>query len=121
MYERVDLKEINNIVIRNNVLDQYTFYNFPLMTKTTAAHLKCLRKFESMHERYLSSDVKKNLFIKEQFETVTYLLYSYYSNSIDYTVMMSIDHNLTEKDISMICKRLLDDIRTEENCCFLLN
>ena len=32
MYQTIDMKEVKLIIVRNNVLNQYTTYNYPLLT-----------------------------------------------------------------------------------------
>ena len=36
------------ILVRNNNLDQYTTYNFPLLNRVTSQHMRYLRIFEQM-------------------------------------------------------------------------
>ena len=40
------------ILVRNNKLDQYTSYNYPLLTKVTFQHMRHLRVFEQMLSRH---------------------------------------------------------------------
>lgn len=35
MYQENDMKEVQMILVRNNQLDQYTSYNYPLLTRVT--------------------------------------------------------------------------------------
>ena len=35
MYQQNDMKEVQMILVRNNSVDQYTTYNFPLLTRVT--------------------------------------------------------------------------------------
>ena len=48
MYQENDMKEVQMILVRNNQLDQYTSYNYPLLTRVTFQHQRHLRIFESM-------------------------------------------------------------------------
>ena len=36
----IDMKEIQLVIIRHNALNQYTTYNYPLLTKVTDMHLE---------------------------------------------------------------------------------
>ena len=44
-----DMKEVQLIIVRNNNLDQYTTYNYPLLTRVGAKHMKFLRVFDQMY------------------------------------------------------------------------
>ena len=48
MYQQNDMKEVQMILVRNNNLDQYTTYNFPLLNRVTSQHMRYLRIFEQM-------------------------------------------------------------------------
>jgi len=52
MYTKFNMKELQMVIIKNNLLDQYTTYNFPLLTQVNNWHQKCLRIFEKMHTRF---------------------------------------------------------------------
>ena len=52
MYQQNDMKEVQMILVRNNNLDQYTTYNYPLLTRVTYQHQRFIRIFESMYSRY---------------------------------------------------------------------
>jgi hypothetical protein len=57
------MKELQMVIIKNNLLQQYTTYNFPLLTQVNNWHVKCLRVFEKMHnkfETFLKSTSTKN-------------------------------------------------------------
>ena len=54
MYQQNDMKEVQMILVRNNNLDQYTTYNFPLLNRVTSQHMRYLRIFEQMQSRYLA-------------------------------------------------------------------
>ena len=68
MYEQINMKEIKCVLVRNNLVDQYTSYNFPVAPKVTDREKLWLKRFESLHEQYLSSGVKKNFILSEQYE-----------------------------------------------------
>jgi hypothetical protein len=38
MYQAIDMKEVQLVIVRNNVLNQFTTYNFPLLAKVTTVH-----------------------------------------------------------------------------------
>ena len=40
MYQENDMKEVQMILVRNNNLDQYTSYNYPLLTRVSHQHQK---------------------------------------------------------------------------------
>jgi hypothetical protein len=46
MYVQNDMKEVELIIVKNNQNDQYTTYNYPLLTRVTTKHQKYLRSFE---------------------------------------------------------------------------
>ena len=46
----------------------------------------------------------------------TYALYS----TGDFVVLATIAHNRTDRDATEICQGVIDDIRYEENSCFIL-
>ena len=46
MFRPLDMKEINQLIIRNNKFDQYTTYNFPLMPSIGPLERETLRTFE---------------------------------------------------------------------------
>lgn len=48
------MKEVQMILVRNNTLDQYTTYNYPLLTRVTFQQQRFIRIFESMYSRYLA-------------------------------------------------------------------
>lgn len=52
MYTRFNMKELQLVIIRNNLLNQFTTYNFPLLTQVNHWHQKCLRIFEKMHNKF---------------------------------------------------------------------
>lgn len=45
MYTRFNMKELQVVIIKNNVLHQYTTYNYPLLTQVNPWHQKCLKIF----------------------------------------------------------------------------
>ena len=46
------MKELQMVIIKNNILDQYTTYNFPLLTQVNNWHQQCMRIFEKMHSKF---------------------------------------------------------------------
>ena len=48
------MKEVQMILVRNNRLDQFTSYNYPLLTRVTFQHQRHLRVFETMLSNYKS-------------------------------------------------------------------
>ena len=52
MYQEVDMKEVILLFVRNNESEQYSSYNYPLLTRVTFQHEKHLRVFESMLARH---------------------------------------------------------------------
>jgi hypothetical protein len=51
MYAQNDLKEVQMVLLKNNKNNQYTTYNYPLITKVNARHQQFLRIFETMYSR----------------------------------------------------------------------
>ena len=41
-----NMKEIKNVIVRNNNLNQFTTYNFPLLTKITEKEKTAIRAYE---------------------------------------------------------------------------
>ena len=52
MYQEVDMKEVILLFVRNNESEQYSSYNYPLLTRVTFQHEKHLRVFEAMLARH---------------------------------------------------------------------
>lgn len=52
MYTRFNMKELQVVIIKNNVLNQYTTYNYPLLTQVNVWHQKCLKIFQRMQARF---------------------------------------------------------------------
>jgi hypothetical protein len=46
------MKELQLVIIKNNTLQQFTTYNFPLLTQVNHWHLQCLKIFERMHQKF---------------------------------------------------------------------
>lgn len=69
-----------------------------------------------MHDRYLASKNKKELFIKKVYAIDTYALYA----ANEWVIMAMVAHNRTNKDMGEICMNILEDAKMEGDSCFLL-
>ena len=49
MYTRFTMREIQLVLVRNNLLDQYTSYNWPLLSEVNDWHKESLKIFARMH------------------------------------------------------------------------
>jgi hypothetical protein len=136
------MKELQLVIIKNNLLNQYTTYNFPLLTQVNNWHVKSLRIFERMHNRFeefLKSTNNKNrlsspqdFVIKEVHDEFTYAYVNHVSSSVasannqgkdssikrDFSLMICFDHRINN-DFSQISRYLLDDIKGEGKNCFI--
>jgi hypothetical protein len=63
------------------------------------SHLRSLREYEKLHEKFLSSPNKRDVLFKKVYAIESYVLYA----SGDYVVMTTITHNRTTKGIGEIC------------------
>jgi hypothetical protein len=74
----LDMREVQNIIVCNTTLEQYTCYNFPLIETDMLkkSHLKSLTEFEKLHDRYLTCSSKKDILLKKVYAIDTYVLYS---------------------------------------------
>ena len=106
------------VIIKNNMLEQYTTYNFPLLTQVNNWHQQCLRIFEKMQSKFefflQGTDSKKRLtapndfIIKEIHDEFTYAYVNHVSSSVassnnaannssikrDYSLMICYDHRI---------------------------
>jgi hypothetical protein len=46
MYKGFNMKELQLVIIKNNILHQFTSYNYPLLPQVTPWHQHCLRIFQ---------------------------------------------------------------------------
>mmetsp|Transcript_18895 Transcript_18895/g.13709 ORF Transcript_18895/g.13709 Transcript_18895/m.13709 type:complete len:112 (+) Transcript_18895:360-695(+) len=107
------------IIASNIYYDQFTVYNYPYLgpkTLLTDAHLKSLREFEKLHEVFLSSPNKKDVLLKKVYQLETYCLYAIG----DYVIMATINHNRTSKTIQEVCSHVVEDIKMDEESCFIV-
>ena len=144
MYTRFNMKELQVVLIKNNVLNQYTTYNYPLLTQVNPWHQKCLKIFQKMQARFevhLNHTTAKqrlqasqDFVIREVHDEFTYAFVNHVSSSVasntgsgkdgkdsikrDYSLMICYDHRINN-DFSQICKYLLDDIKSEQKNCFI--
>jgi hypothetical protein len=125
-HETFDMKEIQMVIIRNAMFNQYTTYNYPLLTRINNFHQEALRVFErqfSMLEASQAMNPKKGdcQFIEIR-EDYTYVLQHYGPTSgviKDYDIFICYDHR-KNNDLMRISKFLIDDIKKEEKNCFIL-
>ena len=107
------------VIIKNNLLHQYTTYNFPLLTQVNNWHQQCLRIFEHMHtqfEEFLkTTNAKQRLaapqdfILREVHDEFTYAYVNHVSSSVasannnaasnssmkrDYSMMICYDHRI---------------------------
>lgn len=142
MHTRFNMKEVQLVLIKNNLLDQYTTYNFPLLTQVNNWHQKCLRIFEKMHNKFECwvRDVtnkqrlqsSQDYVQKEVHDEFTYAYVNHVSTSVasannsggaahikrDFSLMICFDHRINN-DFGQISKYLLDDIKSEGKNCFI--
>eukprot|EP00347_Sterkiella_histriomuscorum_P000651 403375021 len=123
MYEWFDMKEIQMVLIRNNILNQYTTYNYPLLTKVTELHLQALRIFERLWSNYEAVSLSQNrrgpYEIKEVRDDFTYaLICQGAQGKQDYSLFICYNHR-KNNDLVKISKFLMDDIKQEEKNCFI--
>ena len=78
-------------------------------------HLRSIREYEKLHDRYLASPNKKDLLIKKMYALETYIIYAHG----DYILMVTINHNRTSKDIGEICNNLIEDAKIDGESCFI--
>ena len=94
-------------------------YNYPYLgTKDslTPSHQRCLFEFEKLHEQFLASPNKKDVLLKKVYEQDTYSLYAIG----DYVIMLAISHNRTSKSVTEIAQHVVDDIKMDEESCFIV-
>lgn len=141
MHTRFNMKEVQLVIIKNNLLDQYTTYNFPLLTQVNNWHQKCLRVFEKFHDKFecfaQNTTTKQRLqspsdfILKEVHDEFTYAYVNHVSTSVannsgggasqikrDFSLMICFDHRINN-DFGQISKYLLDDIKSEGKNCFI--
>jgi hypothetical protein len=78
--------------------------------------LRSLREYEKLHEQFLASPNKKDVLLKKVFAIETYCLYAVG----DYVVMATITHNRTNKTIGEICMHIVEDVKMDEESCFIV-
>jgi len=112
------MKEVLNVIICHNTLEQYTVFNFPLndYSQMTPAHMRSLKEFEILFDRYNAAPRKDSL-ITKVFAIETYALYA----MGDIIIMATIAHNRTSKDISEICYHIYEDVKSDINSHFIFN
>lgn len=81
----------------------------------TPSHLRSLQEFEKLFDRYQAASSKKDLMIKKVYAIETYALYSVG----DYVIMSTVAHNRTNKDIREICHNIYEDVKLDEQSCFI--
>ena len=52
MYTQFTMREIQLVLVRNNLLDQYTSYNWPLLSEISDWHRESLKIFARMHQKF---------------------------------------------------------------------
>ena len=138
------MKELQVVIIKNNVLNQYTTYNYPLLTQVNVWHQKCLKIFQRMQARFevhISQttarqrlQASQDYVIREVHDEFTFAFVNHVSSSVasnagggkdgkdsikrDYSLMICYDHRINN-DFGQICKYLLDDIKSEQKNCFI--
>ncbi|CDW87641.1 UNKNOWN [Stylonychia lemnae] len=117
MAERINLKEVQNTIISNQNLEQFTVYNYPIsdLQQINYNQLRSIQEYEQLYERYQAFNPKKDFFAKKVYAIDTYAILS----QGDYCVMATISHNRTEKDVKEICQNILDDARLDEGSSFI--
>jgi hypothetical protein len=80
-----------------------------------ATHLRSIREFEKLHEKYLASSNKKNVLIKKIFALETYVLHAV--NNI--LVMATVNHNQTNRNIGEICDIIISNAKMDMDSCFI--
>jgi hypothetical protein len=142
MYTLFPMKELQLVIIKNQLLNQYTTYNYPLLTQVNPWHIKCLKIFEKMYTRFetMTKDLApkqrlsspQDFIIKEVHDEFTYAFVNHVSSSVasaqasasnsalkrDYSLMICYDHRINN-DFGQIYKYLLDDIKSEGKNCFI--
>lgn len=115
----IDLGEVQNIVITNSMVEQYTCYNLPLIYPEylTQLQTRSLQEFEKLYDTYQSSPNKQDILIKKIYPLHSYALYSLEK---DYVIMATISHNRTEQETKEILNGILQDAKSDENSCFIL-
>jgi len=108
------------VILASNIYhDQFTIYNYPYLgvkDALTEAHLKCIREFEKLHEQFLASPNKKDVLLKKVYGIDTYCLYAIG----DYVIMAMVTHNRTSKTIAEICNHVVEDIKMDEESCYIV-
>ncbi len=114
------MAEVQSVMICNNLVEQYTVYNLPVIypDELLPAHVRALQEFEKLYTQYQASRNKTNLLLKKVYALETYALLAPDEN---YVVMAVIAHNRTEKDIYDILKSLYEDTKFDEESTFLFN
>jgi hypothetical protein len=96
-FVRVDMQEVQNVLIANHLVEQYSVYNLPVIypDELLPSHVRALQEFEKLYHQYMASPRKEGLMLKKVFALETYALLG-----VDeyYVVMATISHNRTEKD-----------------------
>ena len=56
MFQMNDMKEVQMVIVRNNIKDQFTSYNFPLLPQVTSRQQRHLRIFENMYAQQIAQE-----------------------------------------------------------------
>ena len=105
-------------MVINTSLEQYTCFNYPVieLDNLKSWQVKSIKEYSRLYEQYQGGRNKKEVLIKKVCTMETYALYS----TGEFVVLATIAHNRTNRDTKDICQGVIDDIRFEENSCFIL-
>jgi sulfur transfer complex TusBCD TusB component (DsrH family) len=82
----------------------------------TPGHLRSLKEFEILYDRYQASPRKDSLMTKV-LAIETYAIYA----MGDFIILATIAHNRTSKDLSEICYHIYEDVKADMNSHFIFN
>ena len=120
-YTPVDMKEITAAVIRNDTEDQFIQYNLPKPRDYTREHVELLARFEEMYNRCLSFPNKKIFYLIEREEYETYVVHKNHGGTnSNYTLMLRINENITDKQINKVWEDLLADLKQPKKSPFII-
>ncbi len=112
------MQEVQNVLIVNRQLEQYTVYNLPVLypDEMLPSHVRAIQEFEKLYTQYEASPRKEGLMLKKVFALETYALLG---ADEDYVVMATISHNRTEKDSFEVLRSLYEDAKIDEESTFI--
>jgi len=113
------MQEITCAIIWSNQENQYISYNLPAPALYTQYEIELIGRFEEMYSRSMAHS-KKTFYLIEREECETFVCYWKQINNGSYTLLLRINEHLAQgKQISDICKALIEEIQNPKKSTFI--